>query len=139
MEPELHEDDTIIGQHPFERADAFEFPAELALVTLAHHAIDDRACVPGAEEHADPTVTGHRPPESVEVRALGLLVAAIPEGVGHDATRIEPLVEAVDQLALPGAVGAGDDDDDLSLEAAERGMRREQSRPEPLDSCVIPR
>ena len=83
---------------------------ELAVVDLAHDALDDRHRVPGAEEDADLPLGRQRAPEAPVCGALGLFVRRRTEGGGLDVAGIHPLVEQVDGLALAGAFDARDQD-----------------------------
>ncbi len=130
MQPQLHEVCVAIGEHPFERDDAVELGQEVLLLPALGHAVDDGSRVPRAEEDPHAPGCGHRTPEPVEVRPFGLLVGGVPERLCVHGARIQPFVEPVDQLALAGAVRAGDDDNDLLPTVAEGEVGLQEPRPE---------
>ena len=119
MQPEFHKKRAIVGVHFLEVGDAVQGGVEPAALGLAVDALDDRLAVPRAEENPDASAAGEGAPETPEFRAFALLVAQLPERMGGHAAGVEPLVQAVDQLAFARAVGAGYDEDDRKFPVAQ--------------------
>src|SRR6185312_10413199 len=104
VEPELHEERALGDQHPLEVPDALEAPRELAAFLVAHHALQDRIGVPGAEKDADVSLRRKLPPEAPHFGPLALELGRRPERARADMARVHPFVEEVHGLALAGAI-----------------------------------
>ena len=119
VQPQLHNQGAVCGEHVFKGFDPVERTVELAALGLAIDPVDDRCRVPGAEQDPDPAVTGQGAPESPEFRPLQFLITGTPEGVGGHAPRVEPFVQPVHQLAFAGSIRPGDDHDHGEFPAAQ--------------------
>jgi hypothetical protein len=76
-------------------------------------------------------------PKTPHVRALVLLARGVPERGGGHAAGVEPLVQAVHQLALAAGIAAGDDDNHLPIGALQREMRLQQGRAKATETAFV--
>jgi hypothetical protein len=74
---------------------------ELAIVDLAHDALNDWHGVPRTEENADFSFRRQHSPESHKRRTLALLVRWFKEAAGLNVMGVHPFIEQVDRFALP--------------------------------------
>ena len=112
VEPELDDQRPFVRQHLLETIDLLDALGEGGVTGAAHHALDDGGGVPGTEEDADGTLGRQGTPETPHGRARSFFVGHLAHRMHPDMTRVHPLVQQVDGLALAGAVHPSNQDDD---------------------------
>src|SRR6185437_5309691 len=101
------DENALVGQHPFQphaRINAF-----LIVIGLQTPQPD---ALPGTEENADFALGRQRAPITPHGRPFAFLLGRLAEGVRVNVSRVHPLVEQLNRLALAGGVHALDLDKD---------------------------
>ena len=117
MEPQLHDQRTVVRKGFLEGGDPDEGGVELGVPGLLVHAADYWIRIPGSEEDADPAAGWKRTPESPEIRSIPLLVGHWSEPVSLEIPRVHPLMQQVDGLSPSRPVDAGHYRDDWKRRA----------------------
>ena len=92
--------------------DARQLGVECRVVAFAAETVLDRCQIPAAEQDRGFAPRWQCAPEAPVAGPLQLLIAEIPEREGLQAARIEPFIEAIDDLAFACSLDPSDDDDD---------------------------
>ncbi len=104
MQPELEQQRAVAHQHLLEEGDPAQLAVELGGAAPAVGTPDQETGVPGGQVHPDAAPSGQGAPEAPVRRTLAFLVGGRAEGIGLQPPGVEPLVEALHGLALPGPV-----------------------------------
>src|SRR4051812_27177421 len=111
VEPELDEQRAVLGERALEGVDAPERTLQRARLALAHHALQDRRRVPGAQKQTHLSGLGQSHPITPVLRTRALGLRGFSVGLDAQIARVQPLAEYVQGLGLARAVCTVEQDD----------------------------
>jgi len=112
MDPELEQDDALVGEHLLVLAHLLQSGVELRVRHLMPHVRVDQLPVPRVHEDAEAPARRQRAPVAPCERTRFLFRRAGTERAGADESRIHPFVELVRGFAAPAALQSADQHQD---------------------------
>ena len=121
-----------------ERGHAIELFVELRGLDTPMNPIQKRRRIPRAQKQSHPAAWWKGLPIAPVFGPLPLLVGGIAKRARHEPAGVHPLAQEVDRLALPGAVDAGEHDNDRTPSLrAQVALHLEQLGAQPWYSCLV--